>query len=240
MTPTGEGDDQPPFAFEPESYAGWFETELGSLVWQDEREALLSLIGPVAGRTVLDAGVGEARLALDLTRRGARVTGVDASPEMLRFAQRRSRLAGARLPLAAGRLETLPFRNSSFDLVVTITVLCFVPAPGGAVREMARVLRPGGRLVIAELGRWSLWAARRRVSGFLGNARWKQARFWSHADLGRLLRESGLRVKSRRSAVFYPPHPAAARLLRPLERALSRREAGLGAAFLAVAAEKSE
>jgi len=189
---------------------------------------------------VLDAGVGEARLALDLTRRKPRVTGVDISPPILGFAARRIEQVGARIPLVAGRLEALPFRSSSFDRVVDVTVLCVVSNPERAVREMVRVLRPGGRLVIGELGRWSLWAARRRLSGLFGNARWEQARFWSHASLERLLRESGLEVEARRSAVFYPPNTAAARLLRSVEGGLSRKDQEVGAAFLALAAEKTE
>lgn len=233
----GDGSTQA-HLFEPRDYSDWFDTELGRRVWNDERAVLLPMLGDLDGREVLDAGVGEARLALEVTRAGGRVTGVDLARDMLRFARNRARHAHLRLPLAAGRLESLPFRTGSFDVVVAMTVLCFVPVPSVAVREMARVLRPGGRLVLGELGRWSLWAAKRRVSGLLGDARWQDVRFWTPSSLERLLRESGLDPCRRGAAVFYPPSALAARLLQPLERILSGGPTALGAAFVAAAAEK--
>jgi SAM-dependent methyltransferase len=225
-------------ALDPDSYAAWFETALGRLVWRDERAALLSLLGAVEGRSVLDAGVGEARLAVELGRMRARVTGVDAALPMLRLASRTCEAAEVRLALVAGRLEELPFRDGSFDVVVAVTVLCFVPDAALAVRELARVLGPGGRLVIGELARWSVWAAKRRLGALLGSARWRRARFWTPASLERLVRECGLEPTGRGAAVFYPPSAVAGRLLRPLEARLSRRRRAAGAAFIAVAAEK--
>ena len=61
--------------------------------------------------------------------------------------------------------EQLPFGDRSFDIVSLITVLAFMPKPGLALAEIARVLRPGGRLVLGDLGKWSSWAA------FAGSAR---------------------------------------------------------------------
>lgn len=54
-----------------------------------------------------------------------------------------------------GDLNVLPFADLSFDLVTAITVLCFVPDARRAAAEMVRVLRPGGRLVLGELGWYS-------------------------------------------------------------------------------------
>ncbi|WP_137128515.1 hypothetical protein [Roseomonas sp. HF4] len=59
---------------------------------------------------------------------------------------------------------------------------------------MARVLRPGGRLVIGELGRWSLWAARDRIRGWLGSRLWRRSAFHSAADLRRAAEGAGLLV----------------------------------------------
>jgi hypothetical protein len=100
-----------------------------------------------------------------------------------------------------------------------------------------RVLRPGGRLVIGELGRWNLWAAERRIRGWLGNPLWRRARFRTAGELRALLEESGFVVDGECGAVYYPPWGVAARLLAPFDSWLGRRMP-FGAAFIAVVATK--
>ena len=134
-----------------------------------------------------------------------------------------------------GRVERLPFPDAAFDVVTAVTVLCFVPNAAGAVREMARVLRPGGRLVLGELGRWSLWAFIRRVRGWLGSRTWKMARFRTPADLSALAEGAGLSVAAIRGAVFYPPVGMLARALAPFDSWLGRLTT-FGAAFIAMRA----
>ncbi len=219
-------------------YSAWFETPLGRQVSRDEQAVLRPLLEPVSGHTVLDAGAGDGRLAVELAATATRVVGVDVSRSMLRLATRRAREAHCAPLLAAARLEALPFRQGCFDVVVVVTVLCVARDPRRVMRELARVLPPRGRLVVGELGRWSLWAVSRWVRGGLGQASWRDARFWTWRALHRVVREAGLRPCGRTSAVFYPPSAAVGRLLRPLERALAGRTS-VGAAFLAVAAEKS-
>jgi SAM-dependent methyltransferase len=139
--------------------------------------------------------------------------------------------------LVHGDARSLPFADATFDAVTAITVLCFLDAPQRAISEMVRVLRPGGRLVIGELGRHSIWAARRRMSGWLGSTRWRLARFWSPRELCGIAESAGMRVVVVRGAVYYPPCDLCARLLGPIDArlaALSR----FGAAFIAVAADR--
>jgi ubiquinone/menaquinone biosynthesis C-methylase UbiE len=125
-------------------------------------------VGPPSALRILDAGCGDAVLAVALAQRGAAVTGVDANSRML-AGRARALASGVTVDLLQGDMRTLPFADGSFDVVLATTVLCFVDDTPRAVEEMVRVLRPGGRLVIGELGRWSLWAAKRRVSGWLGS-----------------------------------------------------------------------
>lgn len=229
-----------PPGFEPGTYGRWFETPLGRRVWADERGALLPLLGPLEGRRILDAGAGDGRLAVELAAAGARVVAVDASETMLREAGRRTVPEGGALLPVGGRLEALPFRAASFDLVVAMTVLCFVEDPSAALGELARVVRPGGRVVLGELGRWSAWAMLRRLRGVFGHPLWRRAHFWTPGELEELVLGAGLRPWERRAAVFYPPAAAAARLLEPLEGRLALGCRGWGAAFLAVAAVRPE
>jgi SAM-dependent methyltransferase len=96
------------------------------------------------GSSVLDIGCGSG-LALSLAAsRGARTSGIDISAALLEVARRR--VPGA--DLREGGLDVLPFADASFDAVLAINALQFAADPAGALREVHRVLRPGGRLAI--------------------------------------------------------------------------------------------
>ena len=186
---------------------------------------------------MLDLGCGDGALAVRLAAAGAQVVGLDADPAMLRAAASRAAAAGVGVDFAVGRAEALPFPDGRFDVVVAVTVLCFVPDAEATFREIARVLRPGGAVVIGELGRWSLWALRRRIRGWLGNRLWRAARFRTGTELRRLAAGAGLEVRAVRGAVFYPPVAALACAMAPLDPWLGRITA-IGAAFVALRAEK--
>ncbi len=106
---------------------------------------LWRLLGDVAGHDVLDAGCGTGYLSRQLAARGARVTGIDISPEMIRVAQSK---AGAGVHYAVDDLSSLrAVRDGGFDAVVSNYVLMDLPDVDGAARAIRRVLRPGGRAV---------------------------------------------------------------------------------------------
>jgi ubiquinone/menaquinone biosynthesis C-methylase UbiE len=186
---------------------------------------------------MLDVGCGDGAYALAAAEAGARVAGVDASLTAVKAARRRVAAAGLGAAFLVGAASRLPFPSGRFDVVLAVTVLCFVPDPEEAVAEMARVLRPNGLLVLADLGRCSPWAAWRRVRGWAGNATWRRARFWTLRDLRALMRGAGLEPARWRAAAFYPPLALAALLLAPLDAALGVRTT-CGAAFLALQGRK--
>jgi ubiquinone/menaquinone biosynthesis C-methylase UbiE len=219
------------------SYARWRSSLLGRITDALERRLLFELLGSVTDKTVLDVGCGDGELASEFVRRGAIVTGLDADPAMIAAARRRSETEGIRLRLIEGQAETLPFDDAAFDCVVAVTVLCFVRDAERAVAEMARVLTPGGRLVVGELGRWSLWAAHRRIRGWLGDSTWQAATFRTSGNLRGLVDAAGLNVVETRSAVHYPPFGTAAWLLAPIDPWLGRQTT-FGSAFVAVLATK--
>jgi ubiquinone/menaquinone biosynthesis C-methylase UbiE len=221
----------------PLDYAAWRESTLGRVTERLERAVVLELAGPCRGIDLLDVGAGDGAYALPLAKVGTRVTALDPSVPALRVVAGRARDSGSRLVLVAGGAEALPFEAGTFDLAIAVTVLCSVRAPQQAVCEIARVLRPGGRLVIGELGQWSTWAAVRRVRGALGAATWRDARFFTPRALRQLVENAGLVPGRVSGAVFHPPLGVAAAAFAPFDPLLGRATT-FGAAFLALEASK--
>jgi len=104
---------------------------------------------PPRARRILDLGCGTGMFLEELSKRSELVVGVDASVEMLKVAQRRAK--GAVLVLADA--DSLPFANSSFDVVVSVTLLQNMPDPAATMREITRVLKRGGTAVVTSIKR---------------------------------------------------------------------------------------
>jgi ubiquinone/menaquinone biosynthesis C-methylase UbiE len=104
------------------------------------------------GRAVgemLEVAVGTGR-NLPFYPDGTRLTGVDWSPAMLAIARRRAADLGLEVDLRQGDAQALDFPDASFDTVLCALGLCAIPDDRRAVTEMARVLRPGGRLLLVD------------------------------------------------------------------------------------------
>ena len=220
-----------------DAYGRWRASQLGQITDHIEERLIVELVGPPAGLRILDVGCGDAALVVALSQRGARMTGVDVDPNMLAAGRARAAASGVAPDLMQGEIRALPFADSSFDIVVAVTVLCFVDDAAQAVREMTRVLRPGGRLVIGELGRWNLWAARRRMRGWLGSRVWQLATFRTVRELKDLVANAGLAITTIRGAVYYPPSAPIAALLARYDAWMGIRTTA-GAAFLVVVGKK--
>jgi SAM-dependent methyltransferase len=123
------------------------------LLWCPEglREADAHLLGDVAGRTVLEVGCGAAQAARWLVAAGAQVTAFDVSYGQLQQARQLDRRTGVAVPrLVQADAQALPFRDEAFDLVVSaFGAIPFVADSAGTMREIARVLVPGGRLAFS-------------------------------------------------------------------------------------------
>lgn len=135
------------------------------------KRALGRAVGDIHGSTVLDFGCGTGRLSEWLVRNGARVEGVDVTPEMVAVA--RTRVPQAQFQTIEG--PTLPFADGRFDLVVTAYVLqYYVGGDSRIAQELVRVLREGGNLVAIEqvaddeLGRGGTVAAYEEMLGGTG------------------------------------------------------------------------
>ncbi|MGH2864547.1 MAG: class I SAM-dependent methyltransferase [Solirubrobacteraceae bacterium] len=118
------------------------------------RRALVSAVAPRAGERVLDVATGTGMVAAELLSRArCSVVGIDQSAEMLAGARVRFAAAeSGRVELLEGQAEALPFADASFDALTFTYLLRYVDDPAATVAELARVLRPGGRIGSLEFG----------------------------------------------------------------------------------------
>lgn len=102
-----------------------------------------------AGEAVLDVGCGTGVVAITAARVGARVSGLDLTPQLLEEARENARIADRQITWTEGDAEALPYPDASFDVVLSQFGHMFAPRPEATVAEMRRVLKPGGRIAIA-------------------------------------------------------------------------------------------
>ncbi|WP_298955475.1 metalloregulator ArsR/SmtB family transcription factor [uncultured Methylobacterium sp.] len=113
--------------------------------------AILDILGSGAVGTLIDLGTGTGRMLGLLGPRAARATGLDASHAMLSVARANlERLGLARVDLRQGDINAPPFGRGSFDLVLVHQVLHYLDDPARALREAARLVAPGGRLLVVD------------------------------------------------------------------------------------------
>jgi ubiquinone/menaquinone biosynthesis C-methylase UbiE len=146
-----------------------FSGPIGTLLADTQEAVVADFLGPVEGRAILDVGTGTGRAALSLARRGAQVTGVDASPEMLRVATERAAASGLRLSFGLGDAHALAFPDRSFAAAVSLRVLMHTPDWRVCLRELCRVA--GERVVFdypAACSAAAMQAAARRVMAAFG------------------------------------------------------------------------
>lgn len=110
---------------------------------------LVKRAGIRGGDRVLDVACGTGVVATTAARLGARVTGLDLTPELLERARENSRIAGVEIEWREGDVEKLPFDDGVFDVVVSQYGHIFAPRPEVALAEMLRVLKPGGTIAFS-------------------------------------------------------------------------------------------
>jgi SAM-dependent methyltransferase len=101
------------------------------------------------GDTLLDVATGSGNVAIPAALAGARVTGLDLTPQLLEAARERAAAAGVEVSFIEGDAEELPFADDSFDRVTSCFGVMFAPRHQIAADELTRVARPGAKIVVA-------------------------------------------------------------------------------------------
>jgi ubiquinone/menaquinone biosynthesis C-methylase UbiE len=116
-----------------------FGGPVGKLIQRMQEGVLLDFLGEVAGRRVLDVGTGTGRAALAAAARGAQVTGLDASEEMLRVARAHAERAGLSVTLQRGDAHALDFPDRAFEASISLRMLMHTPDWRRCLGELCRV-----------------------------------------------------------------------------------------------------
>jgi demethylmenaquinone methyltransferase/2-methoxy-6-polyprenyl-1,4-benzoquinol methylase len=181
---------------------------------QDPRWRRFMVSRVPSGSLVLDVATGTGAVALELQERGCTVVGIDQSPEMLAVARARG------VEVHEGRAESLPFGDGEFDALTFTYLLRYVDDPAATLRELARVVKPGGTIASLEFavprGLWRpLWELYVRVglpaAGAVISPGWHEVGsflgpsirdFHQRYDIAALWREAGIQdVRTRRMSL---------------------------------------
>jgi len=183
-----------------EAMAPQFDRLEAPAEWLGLRSLRRGLFGRARG-AVLEVAIGTGRNIPLYNERVERLTGIDLSPAMLEVARERAGRARFAVDLLEGAAESLPFQAATFDTVTSSLSTCTFADPVRALREMARVARPGGAILLLEHGRsGSRWLARFQDWRAEAHAKTLGCR-WNQEPLEHV-RDAGLRLVRARRVFF--------------------------------------
>lgn len=180
-----------------ETYESKRFSDGGRLIDEREKEAVLSAVGPVAGKHVLEIACGTGRFTTMLARRGADIVGLDISPAMLQEGREKARAAGVadHLEFMRGDAARLPFPDDHFETVIAMRFFHLADTPASFLAEMQRVARD--QVVFDTFRRFST----RSIYNWLLPM---GSRLYARVEIEELLDGAGLRLASEDHDFFFP------------------------------------
>jgi SAM-dependent methyltransferase len=150
MNPSSQPQPSDPFVqFKQMQREGWSHFSPLAAMTTPTAAKLVNFAGIKAGQRVLDVACGTGVVAVTCARRGARVTGLDLTPELLEAARENAKIAAVEIDFHEGDAEQLPFPDATFDVVLSQFGHMFAPRPDVAIAGMLRVLKPGGTIAFS-------------------------------------------------------------------------------------------
>jgi len=138
-------------------YDSWYATPMGRFVDDVETRLAFELFSPEEGMNILDAGCGTGNFSIKLAERGARVTGVDLSTEMMAVAKEKANRKNIEIEFLEMNIYDLAFPDNYFDGVFSMAVFETLTESQRAFHELMRVLKPGKFLMIGTIRKDSAW-----------------------------------------------------------------------------------
>ena len=174
-------------------YDAWYD-EAGKLAFESEVRAIQEIL-PSLPKPWLEVGVGSGRFARAL----GIDTGLEPSVELAKIAR------GRGITVHHGKGEQTPFDKESFGTVFLIVTICFVDAPLDVLREVYRILKPGGKVVLGLVLRESPWGKFYTKEKEKGHRFYKYATFYSYDELTELVKQAGFTSEKVISTLFQKP-----------------------------------
>ncbi len=185
---------QSDFELYPQRYDSWYDSPSGKILFKNELKAL-QLLKQNLPNPKLEIGVGSGRFARKLKIK----YGVDPASGLLQIAKRRN------IKVLQAKGETLPFKDKSFGTIYLILTFCFAEKPESILKEAYRVLKPKGRLILAEVEKNSSWGRFYRKKKKAGDLFFSEMKFHSLNQIRRLLKKTGFKIIDSSSTLVYDP-----------------------------------
>jgi ubiquinone/menaquinone biosynthesis C-methylase UbiE len=189
----------------PENYDAWYNTPRGRWIGDIEFALLWRMLNGRSGDSILDVGCGTGWFTHRFANEGLATTGLDPNPAWLEFA----RTHGEKEKYVEGSALSLPFADASFDLVVSVTALCFVQDWPHAISEINRVARR--RFVLGLLNHHSLLYLQKGRHG--GSGAYHGAHWHTRSEVLKSMTKLPMENLQTRTAIFLPSGSSFARTL---------------------------
>lgn len=190
------------FDGEAQQYDEWYKSVSGAFVDLVESRLALRMLPVEPGMKALDAGCGTGNFSYKLAEKGAEVTAVDISEDMLKKAKEKFPSHTNSIVFKQADLYQLPFSEGSFDAVASMAVFEFFHDGQQVFNELYRVLKPGGYLLIGTINKDSSWGELYQSEDFQKSTVFKHASFKTMEDLQKYCPETFVKGKE---CLFVPP-----------------------------------
>lgn len=139
------------------NYDAWYQTKMGSFVDRVETECVLKLCDLPKGSKILDLGCGSGNFSIKLAKLGYEVVGIDLSREMLSLASEKAQNEGLSIEFHEMNVYDIEFDDESFDGVISVAAIEFIPKIQKAMDELMRVVKKGHPIIIGTIHKDSSW-----------------------------------------------------------------------------------